>query len=112
MSIVHQSQRMFKCVVCKKGLASTQSLQKHLKTHELTQDCFPCQTCGKMFTPEEAKSHHVKNIHSLKSESCPVCAKSFSSVGKVNAHIKTVHEETIYNCHECEYQSKSQGSLN
>ena len=68
----------YKCHVCDKSFARSDSLRRHMMIHNDNSVYYDCETCDKKFKSNSSLCTHVKNIHEGLSYSCEICLKSFA----------------------------------
>ena len=138
-SLIHFSEKPYKCETCSKSFNNHGSLFHHRKRHK--PDNIPCDLCGKTFNSQillrvhekqhlngiettECKVCHKKiqsrsfKIHSLthtdeKPFECPFCQKCFNNGGSLARHKKMHTTQTPFPCNVCAkvYPSKSRLDL-
>ena len=66
---------MVECILCKKVLASKNSLNVHMKTHDDKKE-FSCDTCGKEFALKAHLQRHNLIHTGAKPYKCEDCGKN------------------------------------
>lgn len=129
------------CIICGELLATSRSLQNHLKKH-LNKQTFICNTCGRVFGSHQSRRDHIRNkhlrpkntafmcthcgahfqhgrslvrhvnsVHAKQRVVCPTCNKSYSSISSLYYHQRTVHEKVAFHCGYCSKAFKSVSAI-
>ena len=61
----HDGVKPFKCEICEKNFARSDSLSAHMTKHAGVKP-FKCEICEKHFTRSSGLSEHIKKIHKEK----------------------------------------------
>lgn len=73
----HTDEKLFSCLVCKKGFAREALLKRHEeKVHRDIQK-YECEECGKAFLTLSYLNDHMEKHKKKKPFTCNVCNKSF-----------------------------------
>ena len=107
---VHLKLKDIKCPSCEFMMSTKASLRSHLlKKHNISEQKFSCQLCGKKFISSSAMSVHNKSVHQkLKDVKCTHCEFTTSTKGTLKSHVLSKHtrddSDKLKNSH-CEYRT-------
>ena len=75
----------FKCEVCEKSFATTNSKLRHIKlVHGEEEKTIICNVCSKVFREEKELQKHLKAVHEgQRNYKCDSCGKSFTQAGSL-----------------------------
>ncbi|XP_037822044.1 zinc finger protein 667-like isoform X3 [Lucilia sericata] len=66
---------------------------KHVLTHE-SDGCYPCQSCGKIFTNQKARMKHWHSHDQERPFPCSICYRRYGRVQHLRRHMKCHEEES------------------
>ena len=69
-----------KCTECGKHFKHTTSLNRHMKTHQETQESFNCDLCCKNFQRKYTLFKHRERVHNLHNVNLTAVRKSFKDI--------------------------------
>lgn len=88
------------CKVCSKMFPPGNSLERHLKSHEL--GAHPCSIkgCKQMFRSNQSLMDHVESRHNRPNESviCQICGSTFAYLKNLKRHIARQHSNIRIPC--------------
>uniref|UniRef100_A0A336KRD6 CSON013292 protein n=1 Tax=Culicoides sonorensis TaxID=179676 RepID=A0A336KRD6_CULSO len=111
----HENPVEFMCTICKKYLANSRKLKKHMLRHR-PDDAkeFQCHHCDKRYHHKAELKFHIKSAH-LKDDqkkNCEYCNKTYSSHVSLSYHIRRMHmDQPLEICDQCGYATKSKYDL-
>ena len=109
---VHCEAKQFKCEVCRRPLASKDSLAHHMKRNHKN-FFLKCNKCPKIFRFQINLDSHIEKIHTEKDNpfGCVECGVTLKSAGGLKSH-KEIHTETReFQCSECHAKFRRKWSL-
>ena len=116
--MVHQDDKLKKCMYCKYTNPSWNLLKFHLdrKHPQHGEKKYPCDRCGKCFTFDETRTLHIRKIHSQPEDNtqkvCYVCGFSTLNQASLNKHILWKHEKDKHKqCPHCSYRGVAQKEI-
>ncbi|KAI8120641.1 Zinc finger protein 91 [Lucilia cuprina] len=66
---------------------------KHVLTHE-SDGCYPCQSCGKIFSNQEARMKHWHSHDKERPFACSVCYRRYGRIQHLRRHMKCHEQES------------------
>ena len=91
----------FKCHICVKSFARSDTLRKHIITHNDNSELHDCEHCEQQFKSNYALVRHVQNKHKGISFSCTICLKSFTLKQTLSMHMKKCKPIEYTKCTVC-----------
>lgn len=93
----------FQCSICLKFFHGNTEFNKHMKTHQLVEKRFNCDTsgCEKKFSTEKQLEKHKYLLHTEGLLSCSDCAKVFESRNQLFMHMRIHSRNKRYFCDFC-----------
>ena len=101
---MHSGVKPYKCHLCSKAFAQSNTLAVHLDSHKTTKD-YSCEVCGHSFKHKISLAQHRKtHDESLeKSLTCELCSLKFTTADNLKRHINVIHNKIkLFNCEVCE----------
>jgi KRAB domain-containing zinc finger protein len=88
------------CKICNKQCSSTNSYNRHIKTHD---DARPyiCSKCDKPFKTSQVLSEHMKRHYDDRRYQCELCTRKFYSKASLNDHMRSHTGEKPFKCEVC-----------
>lgn len=83
-------QRRYRCEICNRSFATTQSLHRH-QQYGNSERGFRCTLCCKLFEDKKHLKKHLQDHFNEKTSSCGHCGKRFLKIDLLNAHQKESH---------------------
>ncbi|XP_063902906.1 zinc finger protein OZF-like [Zophobas morio] len=88
------------CKVCGKQCTSTNSYNRHIKTHDETRP-YVCCKCDKPFKTSQVLSEHMKRHYDDRRYQCELCSRKFYSKASLNDHMRSHTGEKPFKCEVC-----------
>ncbi|CAI5767773.1 zinc finger 454-like isoform X1 [Podarcis lilfordi] len=95
-----ESQGLWKCPDCGKGLSNQNAFKRHQKFHT-GEKPYQCLECGKSFMESSHLTQHQKIHTGEKPYTCLDCGKSFTQISHFIHHRRSHTGEKPYGCPEC-----------
>lgn len=109
----HTGEKPFHCIECKKSFTSAHYLKQHTEFHRMTKE-YECNVCHKKYQNTASLSQHKELHNNLKFE-CEVCKKLFSARRYLREHEKKKHGvlngPVLYDCDKCGKKLAGKGEL-
>ncbi|XP_069670018.1 zinc finger protein 239-like [Periplaneta americana] len=99
-----------KCDICNEDFLSSQSLERHFRTHTLKKS-FKCDVCGKSYTHTGSLKIHARLHTGEMPFECDVCRKSFRHLGHLKIHERIHTGERPFKCDMCGKSFPESGRL-
>ncbi|KAJ2939923.1 hypothetical protein O0L34_g6629 [Tuta absoluta] len=101
------------CDVCGAHYFEERMLILHQKTHQKTDENYPCPDCGKSFKSKYSRNLHEARTHKKEpAYQCPKCDEVFFSYSLRYRHMIDVHgDKRMYQCSHCDRAYDSRKSL-
>lgn len=89
------------CKICNKQCTSTNSYNRHIKTHD---DARPyiCSKCDKPFKTSQVLNEHLKRHYDDRRHKCGICGQKFYAKSSLNDHIRSHTGEKPFKCGSCD----------
>ncbi|KAK4879838.1 hypothetical protein RN001_007984 [Aquatica leii] len=88
------------CGTCGKQCTSTNSFNRHLKTHDTSRP-FVCSKCDKSFKTSQVLAEHIKRHYDDRRHKCGVCGQKFYAKASLNDHMRSHTGERPFKCEVC-----------
>lgn len=102
-ALVHESEKNWKCKICKMKFYRRQQLLFHVSVHK--SGIYKCLTCNITVTSKADLSKHKKDGHEVKGLEpkfeCEVCHKTFDKMVRLKNHLATHSGEKKFYCKYC-----------
>uniref|UniRef100_A0A670IPG2 C2H2-type domain-containing protein n=1 Tax=Podarcis muralis TaxID=64176 RepID=A0A670IPG2_PODMU len=95
-----ESQSLWKCPDCGKGLSSQNAFKRHQKFHT-GEKPYQCRECGKSFMESSHLTQHQRIHTGEKPYTCLDCGKRFTQISHFIHHRRSHTGEKPYGCPEC-----------
>ncbi|XP_058801219.1 zinc finger protein 665-like [Phymastichus coffea] len=96
--------RPYKCSICPKAFAQTQSLANHEERHKRDKDVqkrYLCEVCSKCFAQRGSLVAHMRTHTGVKPYVCNVCSRAFTKSTYLQLHLRIHSGEKPYVCQYC-----------
>ena len=97
---VHENKNIFQCSECDQILASTNSLEIHMRSHTGHRP-FSCEECEKSFTSLHYLTQHKEFHRKSKDYECDICFKRYQNNNALSQHKIDNHSNIKYQCGLC-----------
>ena len=98
----HNNEYLSKCDICEKTFGSNKLLKRHLVTHQLDRQKFPCKFCDKTYKNKQGLTLHSRSVHEEMKYKCQNCFKVFKSKPSLKIHFETKHSsKPLVRCDTC-----------
>lgn len=112
--LVHESEKNWKCKICKMKFYRRQQLLFHVSIHKL--GIYKCLTCDITVTSKVDLQQHKKEGHTVngleRKFECEICHKKFAKRFTLRNHLATHSKEKSYTCKYCVKSFRTLDSLN
>lgn len=88
------------CRECGKQCKSTNSYNRHLKTHDTSRP-FICCKCDKTFKTSQVLAEHMKRHYDDRRHKCALCGQKFYAKSSLKDHIRSHTGERPFKCEIC-----------
>lgn len=88
------------CKICNKQCPSTNSYNRHIRTHDNTRPHVCCK-CDKAFKTTQVLSEHMKRHYDDRRHHCELCSRKFYSKASLNDHLRSHTGEKPFGCEIC-----------
>lgn len=88
------------CKVCNKQCKSSNSFNRHVKTHDDTRP-FVCSKCDKPFKTSQVLAEHMKRHYDDRRHKCEVCGMKYYAKASLNDHMRSHTGERPFKCESC-----------
>lgn len=88
------------CNMCGKQCSSTNSYNRHIKTHDNARP-YVCCKCDKPFKTSQVLAEHMKRHYDDRRHKCGVCGQKFYAKASLNDHMRSHTGERPFKCEIC-----------
>ncbi|KAJ8970874.1 hypothetical protein NQ314_000999, partial [Rhamnusium bicolor] len=89
------------CKTCYKPCATTNSYNRHLRTHDSSRP-YICSKCDKSFKTSQVLSEHLKRHYDDRRHMCTLCGQKYYAKSSLSDHMRSHTGEKPFNCNVCE----------
>lgn len=93
--------KTLKCKTCNKKCATTNSYNRHLKTHDTSRP-YTCNKCDKPFKTSQVLLDHLKRHYNDRRHRCTLCGQQFYVKANLTDHMRSHTGEKPFKCSICE----------
>lgn len=88
------------CKICDKQCKSSNSYNRHIKTHDDSRP-YICSKCDKPFKTSQVLSEHMKRHYDDRRHKCDICGMKYYAKASLNDHIRSHTGERPFKCESC-----------
>lgn len=94
LSNIPVNERLFSCDICYASFKRKAHVMKHMHTHLLCRQWYPCTACAKTFTYKSSLKIHMRKHSDEKPYTCLVCNSTFKLHNELSKHTRLHREKT------------------
>lgn len=97
---IKKSPQQLTCKVCDKQCKSSNSYNRHIRTHDDSRP-FVCSKCDKPFKTSQVLTEHMKRHYDDRRHKCEVCGMKYYAKASLNDHMRSHTGERPFKCGAC-----------